>query len=131
MTIDEIIVKYPLLYSNGSGPRCGFNLGDGWLPIVDALSAKIEEVNRGLKMEEIIVCHQVKEKFGDFTYYIGGCPEGWEKQVYDWINEARNAAENVCEECGKPAERKSNVMGWWRTVCDECKQEMIEERSKK
>lgn len=67
----ELCAKYPMLYaqrSRGMRDTCmcwGFEIGDGWTPIIERLSEKLERINRSLpKDEPKIEASQVKEKFG-------------------------------------------------------------------
>jgi len=121
---DELCRKYPMLYAQRRLPMdrtcmCwGFDFGDGWMGIIDRLSATLEEINRTLEGEKIEAV-QAKEKFGSLRLYVGPCPE----KVYEKVQAAIDAAEEesirTCEQCGKPG--KPNSKGWITTLCDECR----------
>lgn len=69
---------------------------------------------------------QIKEKFGTLRFYV----DGGDQYVYGAISLAEQLSGILCEECGKPGERRSG--GWIRTLCDEHEQEhqqRLKERS--
>lgn len=123
--------RYPMLFAMCSrGPResamaFGFECGDGWFDIIDAASAKLEAINRGLGKEKI-VAEQVKEKFGGLRYYLSAPPSVCD-QAYAIAAEAEHASEKTCEACGKPGVLR-NIKFWLTTLCDKCHEERQRER---
>lgn len=100
--MDELLKKHDVKY-----PYCGAHVGDGWLPIVDRLMARLIEL--GWDRD----CHQIKEKFGGLRFYIGAQPE----DLYQAICQAEDESMRTCETCGAPGERRYG--GWIKTLCDE------------
>lgn len=91
--------------------RYFFCVGDGWLFIIKELIEKI--IEKGWNKE---IC-QVKEKFGQLRFYINSAPE----EVYDLIYEYENKSYEICEGCGKRGKLRKE--GWWKTLCDDCKED--------
>jgi hypothetical protein len=112
--IEEIQKKYPNLFKES--PRCGFYVGDGWLPLVENLCAIIENhlkyLAPDIDQKEIFVS-QVKEKFGGLRFYMN--------QETPYISGAIAMAESmsysICETCGKPGKRCGG--GYIVTLCEE------------
>lgn len=93
----------------------GFEVGDGWEPLVRRLSEVA--VNVGA------VVFQVKEKFGGLRFYTNSSEEALERAVR--ANE--EASFKICEDCGAPGERRDG--GWIRTLCDRCEEKRNERKS--
>jgi hypothetical protein len=91
----------------------GFEIGEGWYPLIEELCAKIKEI---VGDKEFVV-EQVKEKFGGLRFYC----QGGSSEVNDLIWKTEENSLKICEECGKPG--KSRKGGWIKTVCDEHFQE--------
>jgi hypothetical protein len=118
MTALEIINKYPKVY--GLPPYnpqenllCfGFECGPGWFPIIEELSAKINDL---LPEDTDFQVTQVKEKFGGLCFYTN-----WEtKEIGKLISEAEDKCAVTCERCGAPG--KLQTYSWYKTTCDDCK----------
>ena len=83
-------------------------VGPGWSKIIDSLYDQ-------LPIPKTIHVHQVKEKFGGLRFYVSACT----KEEYAIIDAACALSERTCEQCGEPAEIKSD--GYWLTcLCDKC-----------
>jgi hypothetical protein len=114
--LDEALCRdFPNLYRDRNGNMqdtcmCWGFPGDGWEPLIRALSEKLEPLG--------VVATQVKEKFGTLRYYAD-VPETCDyNATYMLIDESERASASICEQCGQPGTlRKGN---WWRTACDEC-----------
>ena len=114
---EKLFNRYPDLYaSHQDGPRkslmCfGFECGDGWFDLIDALSRKITEISP----ETAAV--QVKEKFATLRFYIGSATD----DVFDIIELYEDVSGHICEECGAPG-RMRDGGSWLKTRCDGCQE---------
>lgn len=124
--------KYPELYGE---PYGGFAIGEGWWPIIEALSAQIayhvkwnhdarerliKDNPHGLKIPEYVepvVVRQVKEKFGGLRFYY----DGGDDKVDGMVNMAESWAARTCEKCGNVGSSRKG--GWIRTLCDKHEEE--------
>lgn len=95
-------------------------VGDGWLPIVNDLIAKLDERFPGWTLS------QVKEKFGGLRFYADP-PQGtaWEDMEL-LIADAEVKAAETCEWCGQPGRLREG--GWLLTLCDECQAKREDKR---
>lgn len=89
----------------------GGNVGPGWVPLVDELHRKVQEI-----VPDVHVV-QVKEKFGGLRYYIGSVPEDKYEQVYALIRGAETLSYKTCEECGEPGTSDADKGYWLKTLC--------------
>ena len=135
--LDEKLCKdYPKIFANRNGDMTttamcwGFECGDGWYDIINALCHSIQEhidwknstrerlLNNNphnLKVPdevEQVVAAQVKEKFGTLRFYT----DGGDDYTYGLINMAESMSAVTCEECGNKGHRRHG--GWVRTLCD-------------
>jgi hypothetical protein len=93
----------------------GFQHGEGWHSIIEALCEMLERRNIEVKVV------QTKEKFGGLRFYHGGVQTEEERESYMAMGAIQHAEEmsfHVCEDCGASAELRQE--GWYRTLCDEC-----------
>jgi len=124
--------KYPKIFrdrNRSMQETCmcwGFECGDGWYDIIDALCGTIQhhlnwkrgsDKHKGMTDEEWdeshqVVAAQVKEKFGGLRFYI----RGGDDFVEGAIALAESLSFRTCEECGAPGSRRGG--GWIRTLCD-------------
>ncbi len=122
--LDEALcVKYPDIFRDRHGDMratamCwGFECGDGWYNIIDAVCAMIQnrEYNNrrnGTKMPPVVAT-QVKEKYGTLRfYYTGG-----DDYIDGVVAMAEYMSGVTCETCGVPGKLRDD--GWLRTLCDE------------
>jgi len=135
--------SYPKMYGGMYG---GIAVGKGWWPIIESLSANIQQhiewvnttrdnllvanpYNHTIPDEcPQVVVEQVKEKFGGLRFYY----QGGDEQIHGMVRMAEAWAGMACEECGAPGKRRGG--GWVRTLCDLHEQERnerIEEQSRK
>lgn len=99
----------------------GFNVDDGWEPIIREAAAKIETEILKLSPEEqqeakamgYYMASQVKEKFGTLRFYL----TSGTKTMYDAAEEAERKSESICEQCGQPGELRGKH--WLYTACVE------------
>jgi hypothetical protein len=122
---DALLKKYPRLFKN-----CKYlAVGVGWMPIIDALSEKLEAIYQALPEEEktdvdCYVAGQVKEKFGGLRFYM----DGETKEMSAAIDEAEAAADETCEFCGAKG-KKDHISSWIKTLCMKCTRERIKANS--
>jgi hypothetical protein len=122
MTENKIIKKYPNLF--GEPPYdpmktliCfGFEVDDGWMPILEELFEKIDKVTKENNLDITIV--QVKEKFGSLRVYWHGS-DTENDDISNLIWEAEKQSACTCEKCGKPGTMQTD--GWMCVRCEDCK----------
>jgi hypothetical protein len=122
--LDEALVHdFPNLYRDRCGDKnvtCmywGFDVGDGWEPIIRNLSERLEIIILSLA-EEIrpqYAAFQVKEKFGVLRYYLINSTA----EMDEAISDAVNLTAETCETCGQPGKLVTR-MNWLRTTCKKC-----------
>jgi hypothetical protein len=103
--------RYPRLYQGRSLGieknlmSRGFCCGDGWLELIDRLSARIEAECRRLRDDEgwlepdLPMATQVKEKFGTLRFRM--TLSRITPKIKALIEEARGESEMICEVCGR------------------------------
>lgn len=102
MTVDELLEKYALKMPPG-----GFDIGAGWIALVDDLIANLLVL--GWDGNDLI---QVKEKFGGLRFYI----DNESPATLALIDDAEARSFTICDVCGvkgKPLTHK----GWRVTRC--------------
>lgn len=124
--------KYPQIFRDRQGDMretlmCfGFECGDGWYDIIDALCGTIQNhLNWKRSCAEFkaltdvewaeshqAVATQVKEKWGGLRFYI----DNGDDFVRGAIALAESLSLRTCEACGSPGSRRGG--GWVRTLCD-------------
>ena len=92
----------------------GFECGNGWIPILEDLFAKINEEVKTANLNNFSVT-QVKEKFGDLVV----CVDGGNNAIDILIGGALKKAAKTCEGCGKPG-RMREFNEWYSTQCSKC-----------
>jgi hypothetical protein len=96
----------------------GFECGPGWRPLIDHL---IADLNERFPDVEIYVT-QVKEKFGSLRFYVASATE----EAFNIIHVYEYFSNFICEECGALwAENKADH-GWYRTLCQSCREKRNE-----
>ncbi len=108
----DMIARMPI-YQN---VRCGVDVGDGWVPIVERLGEQLADLGG-------VTVTQVKEKFGGLRVYH-------ESSDYDTaealIRTAEEECARTCENCGAAGSRRGG--GWILTLCDGCHESRQERR---
>ena len=103
--------------------RYGFELGDGWEPLIRKLSEELEKFNAYLTPEELPVqAIQVKEKLGGLRFYLAPVNDNIYPTIRDLINEAENKAIHICDVCGAEG-MLIQERGWLRTRCSKHRDE--------
>lgn len=88
--------QYPTLYQHQhkSGEKAVFECNDGWLTLIDTLSALI------VKRSPTTVAQQVKEDHGSLLF----CTSGYAREDYEYFFGVTNMAywlsQIICEKCG-------------------------------
>lgn len=118
---EELCKKYPEIFKDRyadmrTSAMCwGFDCGDGWYNIIDAVCAQIE--NREYNNNNVdwlsVVATQVKEKYGTLRFYYTGGDDYIDGVVA--MAEAMSAV--TCETCGAPGKLREG--GWLKTLCDQ------------
>lgn len=96
----------------------GFEIGEGWHPLIEKLCADIKSV---LKEDDMFRVEQVKEKFGTLRFYYSGSTN---TDVRELVWEAEEKTGKICEVCGKAG--KTRGKGWLTTLCKQHFQERQE-----
>jgi len=131
---NKLFNKYPKIFRQKDLPMqqtamCwGITCGDGWYNIVDTLCGQIQNhLEHNMKDNDgaiVIEATQVKEKYGSLRfYYTGG--DDFIRGVC-WMAEGLSSC--TCEECGSPG--TPNDKGWIHTLCDPCRENIMEIRKK-
>ena len=132
---NKLCEKYPLIFADRHKPKTesvmfwGFECGDGWYNIIDAMCAIIQgHINfqnnkRRIYLEKNyedipdhvpqVVAVQVKEKFGSLRFYY----DGGDDYINGVVNMAVIMSEKTCMECGSPGTMRTD--GWWHVACEE------------
>lgn len=91
----------------------GHEVGEGWIPIVQATHEKLKYLDPAYRID------QIKEKFGGLRYYFTpsvGTEHIAFQIMCDVVNEAEGRCSLLCEECGNRGELRGG--GWVKTLCD-------------
>ena len=93
----------------------GFEIGDGWYDLLEALIRGISIIDTEKKVKVV----QVKEKFGTLRFYTGGY---FTDAIDELIRLAENKSGETCEICGRPAKTESDNH-WLSTICEGCRED--------
>ncbi len=91
----------------------GLEVGKGWLPLVEPIVNRIQELNEQGADIEIV---QVKEKWGELCIYLSS----YTPELKAMVDEATRKSVSICENCGKPAQRVWGNYHWVYTLCPKC-----------
>lgn len=103
----------------------GIEVGDGWLPLVQELSEKMERVLQEMVANSVPVellpgIVQVKEKFGSLSVGIRGFGDiGIPVAIKKIRDEADVQAATTCESCSAPG--TLNATGYQSVLCKDCR----------
>jgi hypothetical protein len=115
---EKLCEKYPEIFRDRHGDKMatamcwGFECGDGWYDIIDALCGCVQGYTSTNEKPQVVAV-QVKEKYGTLRFYTYGGNDFTEGMI--WMAEAMSA--RTCEVCGNPGKLWGG--GWVRTLCDE------------
>lgn len=94
--------RYLLIFAdrNGditrSGMPFGFECGDGWFSLIDALCERLQ-FSTDHDGSPQVVASQVKEKWGALCFYVHSASE----EQWGMIRMAEAMSGRICEECGQ------------------------------
>lgn len=97
--------RYPLIFADRdgdltrSGMPFGFQCGDGWFALIDALCERLQFWTDHNDAPQIVAT-QVKEKFGELCFYV----ESSSDMQQGMIAMAEAMSARLCEECGQPSQ---------------------------
>jgi len=91
--------------------KCGTSCGDGWFPLINSLCEKLEALN----FNNSVI--QISEKWGMLRFSVNGATG----QQYSLIEDYESKSDKYCETCGGPGELKQNENGWYKTLCQQCR----------
>jgi len=114
-TFEEFKAKYPKLYSTLGYFECS----NGWYPLIDKLSERLEEVNNSLTDGHIHAA-QVKNKFGGLRFYIDTenvCAADYD-MIQAFIAEAESLSYMTCELCSDAIDKKNVTR--YQSICQKC-----------
>ena len=124
-TDEEIMKKYsiiepdPTLQNNLMA--FGFEVGDGWRPLVVELLDKIQKiVDNNPEYSELRVL-QIKEKYASLRVYLNYYFEEIEKL----IDEYEEKSTHICEVCGEVGEAY-DINHWYIVLCDKHYRERLD-----
>ncbi|WP_341313487.1 hypothetical protein WN982_19230 [Paraburkholderia sp. IMGN_8] len=111
-----LITTYPATYWKlrprfSGGSR--FDCDDGWYPIIDELSGKLESAG-GLPGLRVI---EVRDQLGTLRFRLEGEVTS---RMASWIAEAQRLSQRTCGRCGQPAMLRGHEDGRVRTLCPTC-----------
>lgn len=112
---DKLYEKYPKTFYDAENDKptiWGFECGDGWYNIIEAVASVIDNTDN----DHEVCAVQVKEKFGGLRFYTNGCTP----EVGAIIRWAERVSFETCEYCGNKGEPRKG--GWIKTLCDSCNQ---------
>jgi hypothetical protein len=119
--LDAALVRdFPELYSERhldvreSCMGRGFEVEDGWEPLIRRLSEKLEVLVVGTDAHAA----QVKEKWGVLRFVMDGTSRD-NASAKRLIAEAQDASASICETCGAPGELRK-IRYTVLTACDPC-----------
>jgi hypothetical protein len=104
--VDEDLLELRTRHAHAT---VGFECGPGWVDLLDALFAWLEEIAPQADWHPV----QVKEKFASLRFYWGGHLPDLGQQV---IEAAEHVSGYVCEVCGAPGVLQHDG-GWMTTRC--------------
>lgn len=121
--LDEALVRdFPNLYSQRHNRKhsiyFGFDVGDGWEPLIRRLASQLEKLILQLPEEERskYFCVQCKQKLAGLRHYMSAKTA----EMAEAIEEAENESYKTCERCGKFGTQKETDGGWIYIECDRC-----------
>lgn len=100
----------------------GFDCGDGWFQIIEALSLEIEKIalrqrEAGIEEDFLPRVKRIKQKFGTLRFYVHNNTQ----EIQELIEEAQAQSAITCEQCGNPG--KIGGEDYIRVLCDACRAE--------
>jgi hypothetical protein len=119
---ESLAKDYPFLYNTYFG-SCGFEIGDGWLSILEEVIPQIDKIMKthGLTEADFKVT-RVCEIDGELIIFEDSelTDQEIQKEIYRLIKGAKLKSRTICVECGEPAERRLDSYDEVFTMCDVC-----------
>lgn len=119
---NKLFEKYPKIFSEKDLPlteslmRFGFECGDGWYNLIDALCFELQGFIDTNKTPQVTAC-QVKEKLGGLRFYVNGA----DKNSYNIIKKYEDESFKTCEFCGSKHKVETKGRPYWiRSLCERC-----------
>jgi hypothetical protein len=101
---DKLVKDFPNLYRERHGDplhtcMCWGFPEDGWFNLIYELSSKLEALilQQPPENRELYAAKQCKQKFDRLELYM----DNYTKEMFELIQEAREASLLICEDCGK------------------------------
>jgi len=132
---DELFERYPTIFSDPQDPSIpsvsplNVCIGEGWHEILHDLCSALEPKVRAWTVQNPDSdAHprvaQIKEKLGVFCFYMQDIqPKQIGQELYEEIYEltqiATNQSFHICELCGSPAKRRTDLL-WIKVLCEDC-----------
>lgn len=99
----------------------GFDIGNGWFPVLYELCGKLEEICKPNKIP--FAFDQIKEKYGGARFYYT-CDVEQETTaddaIYKLVSDYENICDHICANCGGYYTKKTTLRGWIYDACEEC-----------
>ena len=132
MEMDEIIAKYPKIFTDyeGNPGRVNWSIPEGWNQIVDWMCGCIQDYIDHTKTYSKgeapispaqVQCTQIKEKFGGLRFYTFGHNE----VVDGMIKFAEYLCEKICVNCGSMEDVEMSKGGWISPYCKKCRDKKV------
>jgi len=124
-TDEEIMKKYSIIEPDptlrNNLMAFGFEVGDGWRPLVIELLDKIQKiVDNNQEYSELRVL-QIKSKYASLRVYLNYYFEEIEKL----IDEYEEKSIYICEVCGEIGKTR-DINHWYTVLCDKHYQERLD-----
>lgn len=116
---DALCARYPVIFAQRYWPDTesamgrGFECGDGWYTLIDALCACLQHETEYDGAPQVVAT-QVKSKLGSLRFYTRNASQ----RQRAMIALAGEVSMRMCEECGAPGEVVKNVRGWISVNCE-------------
>ncbi len=91
----------------------GLECGDGWYNLLDDLCCKIQKHLDENPQLESFKMRQIKEKFGELSFYY----QGGDDYISKVVREAEQQSYKTCELCGNDGNPCRSETGWLKTLC--------------
>ena len=118
---DALCTKYPHIFAMRHGDptitaMCwGFEAGDGWFPLLDALCSEIQRETDEQGAPQV-VADQVKSKGGSLRFHVGDTSIR-QRAMIDF---AQSMSNQICETCGRMGPPGERQVARGRVDCSFC-----------
>jgi hypothetical protein len=124
MTAIDIYKKYPKIFPlmDDFFYAISSEIPDGWINLVDWLCGSIQSYtdninnnNKHLPPVQQVICEQIKEKWGQLSFYYSGGDE----QINGMVEIAEHISTKICIDCGT-TENIIRTKGYITFTCKKC-----------